>query len=611
MKLKTIAAAIMWLPGFEPEDNAPIVLQGPVVPQREAEIIPFPKAAAAEVATIKAVWPRLDAVTFSGLSGNVTKFEANIAAIELLRKLENEKRQATTEDREVLNRYTGWGGIPQAFNDDQKEQSWVSRAEHLKALLSADEYQSAEASTPNAHYTALEVIEATWSMVQRLGFKGGRIIEPSAGAGYFLGAMPQEIARQSTVTAIELDQLSARILKALYGDFGVNVIQSGLEAFITSSGTLDKCDDKVRQYLGSKANLVAAVRLPNTAFKKIANTEVTTDILVLQKPLEGRSSKKGWMDSIVLPETSPIYGESREYWRHQQISWNQYFAENPQWVIGKLALTENGYQKSTGCIFEGDLESALAEKVSMLPEGIYAAIQEVEEKKAVFLLGYNVQGRPGFRVIDGKVCETNDGLEASQFIAPQKTLERIAGMCGIRDAARKIVRSQVETGDEAILAAYRLMLNIEYDNFVTKCGSIHTKANRAAFKGDPDLPLLMSLERWDEETQTAEKADIFFQRTVGMFKKVDHCETSEEALLVSLTECGHVVENRIGQLLGKPGSEAMRELEELGAVFLDPQTGNWETKDSYLAGNIRNKLSAARVSGERILRPALRVPSWL
>jgi len=275
------------------------------------------------------------------------------------------------------------------------------------------------------------------------------------------------------------------------------------------------------------------------------------------------------MDSIVLPETSPIYGESREYWRHQQISCNQYFAENPQWVIGKLALTENGYQKSTGCIFEGDLEAALVDKVSMLPEGIYAAIQEAEEKKAVFLLGYNIQGRPGFRVIDGKVCETNDGLEASHLIAPQKTLERIAGMCGIRDAARKIVRAQVETGDEAILAAYRLMLNIEYDNFVAKCGSIHTRANRAAFKGDPDLPLLMSLERWDEETQTAEKADIFFQRTVGMFKKVDHCETSEEALLVSLTECGHVVENRIGQLLGKLGSEAMRELEELGAVFLD------------------------------------------
>lgn len=663
MRLKKIAAAVMWLPGFEPEDNDPIATivlqgQGPVVTQREAEIIPFPKAVAAEVATIKAVWPRLDAVTFSGLSGNVTKFEANIAAIECLRKLESEKRQATKEDREVLNRYTGWGGIPQAFNDDQKEPSWVARAERLKALLNEDEYQSAEASTPNAHYTALEVIEATWRMVERLGFKGGRIIEPSAGAGYFIGAMPQEIAQQSTVTAIELDQLSARILKTLYGDFGVNVIQSGFEAaklpdefydlaisnvpfgnyqvpelrnvpyanflihdyffakamevvrpgglvvFITSSGTLDKCDDKVRQYLGSKANLVAAVRLPNTAFKKIANTEVTTDILVLQKPLEGRSSKKGWMETIVLPETSPIYGESKEYWRHQQISCNQYFADNPQWVIGKLALTENGYQKSTGCIFEGDLEIALAEKVSMLPEGIYAAIQEVEEKKAVFLLGYNAQGRPGFRVIDGKVYETNDGLEASHLIAPQKTLERIAGMCGIRDAVRKIVRAQVETEDEAILAAYRLMLNIEYDNFVAKCGSIHTKANRAAFKGDPDLPLLMSLERWDGETQTAEKADIFFQRTVGMFKKVDHCETSEEALLVSLTECGHVVENRIGELLGKPGSEAMKELEELGAVFLDPQTGNWETKDSYLAGNVRKKLSAARVSGERYSRNA-------
>lgn len=658
MRLKKLSEAMMWLPGFAPEDRITLEPVVVVIPQQKAEIIQFPKPVAAHEAT-KAVWPRLDAATFSSLSGNVSKFEANIAAIELLRKLENENRKPDRAERETLNRYTGWGGIPAAFNHDQKEEAWVARAERLKALLSEDEYQSAEASTPNAHYTALEVIEAMWRMVERLGFKGGRIIEPSAGAGYFLGAMPQEIAQRSTCTAIELDQLSARILKALYGDFGVNVIQSGFEAaklpdefydlaisnvpfgnyqvpelrnvpyanflihdyffakamevvrpgglvvFITSSGTMDKSDDKVRQYLGSKANLVGAVRLPNTAFKKIANTEVTTDILVLQKPLEGRSSKKGWMESIVLPDTSPIYGGRNEYGRRQQISCNQYFAANPQWVIGKLVLAENGYQKSTGCIFEGDFESALAEKVSLLPECIYAAIQEIEETKVVSrLLGYNDQGRPGFRVINGQVFETTDGLEALQFIAPQKTLERIMGMCSIRDATRKIIRSQVETEDEAILAAYRLMLNIEYDNFVAKYGNLSAKANRGAFKSDPDLPLLMSLERWDEETQTAEKADIFTQRTVGVFKKVEHCETSGEALLVSLSECGRIVEDRIGELLGKPGSEAMKELEEIGAVFLDSETGHWETRDGYLSGDVRKKLSAAKVSGERYSRNA-------
>jgi len=660
MRLKKISAALMWLPGFEPADNMPVVLQEPDVPHREAEIIRFPKSVAAVVEKIKAVWPCLNAVTLSSLSGNVSKFDANIAAIELLRKLEDEKRQPTTEERDILNRYTGWGGIPQAFNDNQKDEAWVSRAARLKALLNENEHKSAEASTPNAHYTAPEVIEAMWRMVERLGFKGGRVLEPSAGTGYFLGAMPQEIAQKSTVTAIELDQLSARILKTLYGDFGVNVIQGGFEAtklpvgfydlaisnvpfgnyqvpelrnvpyanflihdyffakamevvrpgglvvFITSSGTMDKYDDKVRQYLGSKANLVAAVRLPNTAFKKIANTEVTTDILVLQKPMAGRGSKKGWMEAITLPETSPIYQPCKEYWKRQSIACNQYFAANPQWVIGKLTLTENGYSKSTGCVFDGNFEEALAQKVSLLPEDIYTAIQNSEQPKELkpTLLGYNDQGRPGFRVINGQVYETTDGLEALQFIAPQKTLERIMGMCSIRDAARKIIRSQVETENEAILATYRLMLNIEYDNFVAQYGNISEKANRRAFKSDPDLPLLMSLERWDEETQSAEKADIFTQRTVGVFKRVDHCETSQDALLVSLSECGSIVENRIAELLGKPSCAAMKELEERGAVFLDPETDHWETKDSYLSGDVRKKLSAASVSGERYSRNA-------
>lgn len=657
MRLKKIAEVTMWLPGFEPVDPViDTIVLAPVAPQRKAEVIQFPKPVAAyQVA--KAVWPRLNEGVFTGLSGSVAKFDANIAAIELLRKLENEQRQATTEERETLNRFTGWGGIPQAFNDDQKDQAWVSRAERLKALLNEEEHRSAESSTPNAHYTASEVIEAMWRMVQRLGFKGGRILEPSAGVGYFLGAMPLEIAQQSTVTAIELDQLSARMLKTLYGDFGVNVLQSGFEAaklpegffdlaisnvpfgnyqvpelrnvpyanflihdyffakamevvrpgglvvFITSSGTMDKHDDKVRQYLGSKANLVGAVRLPNSAFKKIANTEVTTDILVLQKPLTGRGSKKGWMETLSLPESSPIYGECKTCWKRQPLFCNQYFAANPEWVIGKLTLTENGYAKSTGCVFDGDLEAALAQKVSLLPEGIYTPPQNIEPvAQKTTLLAYNDQGRPGFRVIDGQVYETMDGLEAMQFTAPQKTLERIAGMCGIRDAARKIIRSQVETGDEAILATYRLLLNIEYDNFTAKYGNLSVKANRGAFKADPDLPLLMSLERWDEETQTAEKADIFFQRTVGVFRRIEQCETPEEALLASLSECGRVVESRIGELLGKPGSEAMKELEDKGAIFLDPETGHWETSGSYLSGNVRQKLSVAKASGERYSR---------
>lgn len=662
---RVVAEDCLWLPGFGPDDD-PIAALGVVGERKEAEIIPFPcKEVAVEAEPTadtkteagvepKLVWPRLDASVFTGLSGDVTKFEANIAAIEVLRKLDDEKRQPTTEERVTLNRYTGWGGLPQAFNPEQADEAWSARAERLKAMLSEGEYQLAEGSTPNAHYTSLEVIDAMWEMVRRLGFKGGRILEPSAGVGYFIGAMPTEIAQNSTVTAIELDDLSARITKALYGSYGVHVHQGGFEhaplppgyfdlavsnvpfgnykvaelrnvpyasfsihnyffgkalevvrpgglvVFITSSYTLDAATERVRAYLASQADLVAAIRLPNTAFKKIANTEVTTDIVILQKPLNGKTTKgKEYLEAVFLDEASPIYGGLKSNYSRDYIRCNQWFAENPQWVIGKLKLCDNGYDKITGCVYDGDdLAGELAKRIEMLPEGIYIPREKDVEQRTVVELSLTERHRPGFRVIDGKVYEIV-GSEAALYKAPQKTLERIAGMAAIRDAARKLIRAQAETEDDAILGVYRVALNAAYDGFVAKHGFIHAKANKQAFRGDPDLPLLLSLERWDEETQTAEKADIFYRRTVGVFKRIERCETPQEALLACLAEHGRVIENRIGELLGKPGDEAMQELEDLGAVFLDPETGAWETADAYLSGNVRHKLTVARVAGER------------
>jgi len=649
MKLKALAEAVMWLPGFAPDED-PIVVLGPVG-QRDAEIIPFPQETTRARAKLKAIWPSLDASIFAGLAGDVTKFEANLAAVELLRKLETDDRQPTAEEWVVLNRYTGWGGLPQAFNLEQKDQGWVARAKRLKSLLVDAEHKSAEASTPNAHYTSLEVIEAMWAMVQRLGFKGGRILEPAAGVGYFLGAMPEEIARNSQVTAVELDDLSARVLEALYGAFGVDVVQDGFEnaplpgeyfdlaignvpfgnyqvaelrnvpyqsflihdyffaktldlvrpgglvAFITSSGTLDKHDDRVRQYLGAKADLVAAIRLPNTAFKKIANTEVTTDIVILQKPLAGKTGKRGWMESVTIPTSSPIYGEPYS-WGGRAVFANQYFAENPKWVIGKLRLCDNGYSKATGCVFDGDLPEALRERAAWLPEGIYVSHEEDVERSHVVKFPLTEHFRPGFRVIDGKVYEIS-GSEAVLYKAPQKTLQRIAGMVEIRDAARKLVKAQADTENDVLLGTYRIALNVAYDALLAGHGFIHAKANRQAFRGDPDMPLLMSLERWDEETQTAEKADIFHRRTVGVFRRVERCESPQEALIATIAEKGRIDESRIGDLLGKPGDDVMGELESLGAVFLDPATGRWETADAYLSGNVRHKQTVAAVAGER------------
>lgn len=653
MKLKAIAEACLWLPGFAPEED-PIKMLGPLG-QREAEIIQFPQeiSTKAKAKVKQAVWPRLDASVFVGLSGDVTKFEANLAAIEVLRKLDEEKRQPTAEERITLNRYTGWGGLPQVFNLEQADDAWRARAERLKAMLSPGEHAFAEASTPNAHYTSLEVIDAMWKMVERLGFKGGRILEPAAGVGYFIGAMPKEIAENSKVTAIELDVLSAKVVKALYGSYGVDVHQKGFEnvplppgyfdlaisnvpfgnykvaelrnvpyanfsihnyffakalesvrpgglvVFITSSYTLDAADDKVRAYLASQADLVAAIRLPNTVFKKIANTEVTTDIVILQKPLNGKTAKgKWWLYSVYLDEASPIYGGFKSYYTRDMIRCNQWFAENPQWVIGKLKLCDNGYGKSTGCVFEGELAEELAKRIDWLLEGIYTSREEDVERGNVVLLSHTEQHRPGFLVIDGKVYEIV-GHEAVLVKAPQKTLDRIAGLCGVRDAARKLVKAQVETEDDALLDTYRLALNVAYDSFVAKHGFIHAKANRQAFRSDPDLPLLLSLEVWDEEAEVAEKADIFYRRTVGVPRRVEKCDIPQDALIASLAEKGAVDENRIGELLGKPGNEAMKELEGLGAVFLDPETGKWETADAYLSGNVRHKLTVARLAGDR------------
>lgn len=598
------------------------------------------------------VWPKLEMSCFNGLSGAVTKFEANVTAINLLRQLEDECREPTEAERVVLNRYTGWGGLPQAFNQSQSDQDWAKRSADLEALLKPEEHTSAEASTPNAHYTSLEVIEAMWAMVEKLGFKGGRILEPAAGTGYFIGGMPQAIAQNSRVTAVELDELSARFMRVMYGKYDVDVLNQGFEkcrlpdgyfdlaignvpfgnyqvpelrnvpyqnfaihdyffsksmdlvrpgglvAFITSSGTLDKHDNKVRRYLGSKASLVAAIKLPNTAFKKIASTDVTTDILIFQKPLAGKPDRTGWTDVYAVNPDSPLYGKY-EYNFYPMA--NEYFHANPQNVIGKLQACSNGYGKTTGCVFDGDLEAALQERVDQLPEGVYASQAQAVEERKVIALAYNEEHRAGFRLIDGEVYQVQ-GNEAVVYTDNAKALSRIAGLIQIRDAIRKLVNAQPVVEDEEVLKRYRVGLNVAYDAFVSKHGYIHEKMNRRAFKEDPDLPLLLSLEFWDDEKQAAEKADIFERRTVGVFKRIDHCETPQEALLVTISESGRVIPKRIAELVGKSVDSVMKDLEDVGAVFLNPDNGYYETHDEYLSGNVRDKLALARVSGTRFAK---------
>ena len=361
----------MWLPGFAPEDD-PIVVHGPVRAPVIAEITPvipglhtpaMPTVAMVEAApepVIKATWPRLTADAIGAWGGKVTKFDNNVAAIKLLRELEAEDRDPSESERLVLQRYTGWGGLPAAFNLEQNDTAWAARALELKTLLTPEEWESARASTPNAHYTDFPVLNAMWAAIQHFGFAGGRILEPAMGVGNFIGAMPTEIAQRSSITGVELDNLSGRLARKLYASYGAQVLIQGFEktkvpdgyfdlaisnvpfgaykvaevrhkpyagwnihnyffgkaldlvragglvAFVTSTSTLDRDyqdnQSAIRKHLNAHAEFVGAIRLPSGAFEKIAETDVTTDIIFLRKRAKKVTEDKAtWLEIGAAP----------------------------------------------------------------------------------------------------------------------------------------------------------------------------------------------------------------------------------------------------------------------------------------------------------------------
>ena len=662
MKIKPIAEACMWLPGFGPEED-PLQVLGPlgasVATASVADGAPPSLALKGSEINNRPIWPALLEADLDGLSGPVAKFEANVAAIELLRKLEEESSAPTSRERVVLNRFTGWGGLPQAFNLAQNDTAWAARAAQLKELLSPEEYTAALESTSNSHYTPIEVVDAVWKAVKAIGFAGGRIVEPASGAGYFLGAMPEDVASASVVTAVELDSIPARIAKALYRPYGVvthhgafervqlpqgfydlaignvpfgnhgvaerrNVAfadftvhnyffaralelvrPGGLVAFITSSFTMDAVDDKVRKYLAGQAKLVTAIRLPSTTFAAIAGTEVVTDLVILQKLATPVADveKAGWTASKAVAWGSPLYSRDNGYGSRSHLMVNEYFVENANLVIGKLRTRSIGSRTLLVCDFEGDLRAELADRIMSMPHGIYqpTAMRATQHERRDAALQLEGEHRPGLTLIDGKVFEVM-GDEAIPCDLAGRTLERVLGLIQLRDTARKLIKAQTASDDDGMLGVYRTALNVSYDAFVAKNGYINDRVNRRAFKVDPDLPLLLSLEVWNEEEQRAGKAPIFDRRTAGAYKRVTSCETAVEALQVSLGESARVLPLRIAELVGKPADEVMKALEKGGHVFLDPDSGHWEHADTYLSGLVREKLLAAESCGARFER---------
>ena len=563
-----------------------------------------------------------------GAGGPKTKCKANVEAIRLLKTLDVEQRQATAEEQEILSRYVGWGGIPQAF--DENNADWSKEYAELESLLTADEYKEARASTLNAFYTSPTVIKAMYEALDNMGLSKGNVLEPSCGVGNFMGLVPDSMEK-IRMYGVELDSISGRIAQQLYqknkiavqgfetmqfpdsffdcvvgnvpfGNYKVPdkrydrhnflihdyfiaksldlVRPGGVVAVVTSSGTLDKKDSSVREYLANRADLVGAIRLPNNAFQRNANTSVVADILFLQKRDRAAVERADWVD---LGETPDGY------------SINQYFAQHPEMVLGEITTesTQYGKQETTVKPIEGiDLAQQLKEAVS----NIHATITEPEISDDEL----DVQEEPipadpsvknfSFTNVDGQIYYRENSF-MNKVELPAVTAERVLGMIALRETTRKLLDCQLHDGSDAEVQLLQNELKQQYTAFKAQYGLINSTANKRAFRQDSSYCLLASLEILDEEKNLKRLADIFTKRTIRKPEPVTSVDTPSEALALSIGEKAKVDVPFMMQLCGKPEQEITDEL--AGAIFRNPVTQQWETSDEYLSGNVREKLATA------------------
>ena len=555
------------------------------------------------------------------------KFQRNVEAIRTLETIESEKRPATNEEQEVLSKYVGWGGLADAF--DETKSAWAKEYAELKTLLSEEEYISARESTLNAHYTSPVIIQEIYLTLQRMGFTKGNLLEPSMGIGNFFGMLP-ETMRESHLYGVELDSLTGRIARLLYpkanitvdgyekttfpndffdaavgnvpfGQYKVadkkydkynflihdyffgktldQVRPGGVIAFITSKGTMDKENPKVRKYIAQRAELLGAVRLPNTAFKANAGTEVTSDILFLQK-----------RDRIVDMEPDWVHLSQDE----NGIAMNSYFVEHPEMVVGSMEMVSGPYGMESTCVPDDSLpfEEQLQKSLSFI-EGSYEEI-ELEELNEE-LIAEVIPAVPevknfSYALIDDRLYYRENSL-MRPVEASEGMLERIKGMVAIRDCTRELIRLQLEDYPDEQIHSRQKQLNDLYDSFAKDYGRIFSKTNKRAFHQDSSYCLLCSLEKQDEEGNFLGKADMFTKRTIKKAEVVTSVDTASEALAVSLAEKAAIDFEYMSELSGKDEDTLIEEL--TGIIFKNPLSEEWETADAYLSGNVRNKLETA------------------
>ena len=568
-----------------------------------------------------------------GSGGPKAKFKANMEAIRLLKELEQNQRLATPEEQEVLSRYVGWGGIPQAF--EERNSAWAEEYMQLKGVLTPEEYSAARASTLNAFYTSPTVIKAMYEALGNMGLKQGNILEPSCGVGNFMGLLPEDMSN-ANMYGVELDPVSGQIAKQLYqknriavqgfeetsypdsffdcvignvpfGAYQVSdrkydryhfmihdyfiaksldlVRPGGVVAVVTSSGTMDKQNPEVRQYFANRADLLGAIRLPNNAFQRNANTSVVADILFFQKRDRAAITEPDWVQLKTTPEGYTV---------------NSYFADHPEMVLGDFTTesTQYGKQEVTVKAKEGaDLAEQLKEAVKHIQGTITEQeISDTELEEQVVSIPANPDIKNFSFALVGEDIYYRENSVMNKMELPVVTGERVRGMVAIRDATNRLLERQLEECSDEEVASLQAELNRVYDSFTAKYGLLSSNANKRAFSMDSSYCLLTSLEFLDEKGELKRTADIFTKRTIRRAEPVTSVDTASEALAVSIGEKAKVDIPYMMELTGKTEEEVTEEL--AGVIFKNPLTDKWEPSDEYLSGNVREKLNIAKQFAE-------------
>ena len=560
------------------------------------------------------------------------KFRQNVEAIRTLEKIESENRIATPEEQEILAKYVGWGGLADAF--DETKANWASEYQELKSLLSAEEYDSARESTLNAHYTSSVIIKAIYDAMERMGFSKGNILEPAMGIGNFFGMLPENM-QESRLYGVELDGITGRIARQLYPNADVKITgfektdypndffdvaignvpfgqykvadraydkhnflihdyffskaldkvrPGGVVAFVTSKGTMDKKSPEVRKYLAQRAELLGAIRLPNTAFKENAGTEVTSDILFLKK-----------RDRVIDIEPDWVHLCENE----DGIAMNQYFADHPEMIMGKMEMVSGQFGMEATCT--PDTAIPLSKQLEKAISHIEGSIDEVEfDELDDELAREAIPADPGvknysYTIVDERVYYRENSIMKPVDVS--ETMEqRMKGMVQIRDCTQELIDYQLNEYPEDMIKSKQAELNELYDAFSKKYGLINLQTNKRAFNQDSSYCLLCSLEKLDDEGNFKGKADMFSKRTIKKAEVVTSVDTASEALAVSLGEKARVDLAYMSELTGKSEEDVAKEL--AGIIFQNPVTEKWETADEYLSGNVREKLATTRIFAE-------------